>query len=111
MSYSTNAAGVSKYTAERHQRILQDLLQQPGNDICADCKSRAPRWSSWNLGIFICVQCASIHRKIGTHITKVKSVNLDAWSKEQIEVCACFPYILLYLYSNLWYLIVREDHW
>ncbi|KAG8692492.1 hypothetical protein FRC08_009738, partial [Ceratobasidium sp. 394] len=29
--------------------------------------------------------CASIHRKIGTHITKVKSVNLDAWSKEQIE--------------------------
>ncbi|KAG9082732.1 hypothetical protein FS749_006615, partial [Ceratobasidium sp. UAMH 11750] len=85
MSYSTNAAGVSKYTAERHQRILQELLQQPGNDVCADCKSRAPRWSSWNLGIFICVQCASIHRKIGTHITKVKSVNLDAWSKEQIE--------------------------
>ncbi|CAE6461160.1 unnamed protein product [Rhizoctonia solani] len=29
--------------------------------------------------------CASIHRKIGTHITKVKSVNLDAWSKEQVE--------------------------
>ncbi|KAH7337549.1 hypothetical protein B0J17DRAFT_573079 [Rhizoctonia solani] len=86
-SYSTNAAGVSKYTAERHQRILQDLLQQPGNDVCADCKSRAPRWSSWNLGIFICVQCASIHRKIGTHITKVKSVNLDAWTKEQVEVC------------------------
>ncbi|CAE6479578.1 unnamed protein product [Rhizoctonia solani] len=84
-SYATNAAGVSKYTAERHQRILQELLQQPGNDVCADCKSRAPRWSSWNLGIFICVQCASIHRKIGTHITKVKSVNLDAWTKEQVE--------------------------
>ncbi|CUA68709.1 UBA domain-containing protein 3 [Schizosaccharomyces pombe 972h-] [Rhizoctonia solani] len=31
------------------------------------------------------VQCASIHRKIGTHITKVKSVNLDAWTKEQVE--------------------------
>ncbi|KAJ1301173.1 hypothetical protein OPQ81_003584 [Rhizoctonia solani] len=84
-TYSTNAAGVNKYTAERHQRILQELLQQPGNDVCADCKSRAPRWSSWNLGIFICVQCASIHRKIGTHITKVKSVNLDAWTKEQVE--------------------------
>ncbi|QRW13265.1 GTPase activating protein for Arf protein [Ceratobasidium sp. AG-Ba] len=85
ISYSTNAAGVSKYTADRHQRILQDLLQLPGNDVCADCKSRAPRWSSWNLGIFICVHCASIHRKIGTHITKVKSVNLDAWTKEQLE--------------------------
>ncbi|CAE6515705.1 unnamed protein product [Rhizoctonia solani] len=84
-SYATNAAGVNKYTAERHQRILQELLQQPGNDVCADCKTRAPRWSSWNLGIFICVQCASIHRKIGTHVTKVKSVNLDAWTKEQVE--------------------------
>ncbi|KDN47621.1 hypothetical protein RSAG8_03411, partial [Rhizoctonia solani AG-8 WAC10335] len=84
-SYSTNAAGVNKYTAERHQRILQELVQLPGNEVCADCKSRAPRWSSWNLGIFICVQCASIHRKIGTHVTKVKSVNLDAWTKEQVE--------------------------
>ncbi|CAE6483950.1 unnamed protein product [Rhizoctonia solani] len=81
-SYSTNAAGVSKYTAERHQayEVLDEVV-----DVCADCKSRAPRWSSWNLGIFICVQCASIHRKIGTHITKVKSVNLDAWTKEQVE--------------------------
>lgn len=59
---------------------------QPGNDICADCKSRNPRWASHNLGIFICVNCASIHRKLGTHITKVKSITLDAWTKEQVEV-------------------------
>lgn len=58
---------------------------QPGNDICADCKSRNPRWASHNLGIFICVNCASIHRKLGTHITKVKSLTLDAWTKEQVE--------------------------
>ncbi|KZT52597.1 hypothetical protein CALCODRAFT_441337, partial [Calocera cornea HHB12733] len=38
---------------------------------CADCKARLPRWASWNLGIFLCVQCASVHRKIGTHVTKV----------------------------------------
>lgn len=59
---------------------------QPGNDICADCKSRNPRWASHNLGIFICVNCASIHRKLGTHITKVKSLTMDAWTKEQVEV-------------------------
>lgn len=58
---------------------------QPGNDICADCKSRNPRWASHNLGIFICVNCASIHRKLGTHITKVKSLTMDAWTKEQVE--------------------------
>lgn len=58
---------------------------QPGNDICADCKARNPRWASHNLGIFVCVNCASIHRKLGTHITKVKSLTLDAWTKEQVE--------------------------
>ncbi|THH04761.1 hypothetical protein EW145_g5286 [Phellinidium pouzarii] len=78
-------SGVSKIVTERNQRILIDLVAQPGNDACADCKSKAPRWASHNLGIFICVRCASIHRKIGTHVTKVKSLTLDSWSKEQVE--------------------------
>ncbi|KAI6132948.1 ArfGap-domain-containing protein [Pisolithus croceorrhizus] len=62
-----------------------ELVMKPGNDVCADCKARAPRWASFNIGIFICMNCASIHRKIGTHITKVKSLSLDEWSKEQVE--------------------------
>ncbi|KAJ3557286.1 hypothetical protein NP233_g11784 [Leucocoprinus birnbaumii] len=76
---------INKLAAERYQRILLELVAQPGNDICADCKARNPRWASFNLGIFICVACASIHRKIGTHITKVKSLTLDSWTKEQLE--------------------------
>ncbi|MBW0495483.1 hypothetical protein O181_035198 [Austropuccinia psidii MF-1] len=76
---------ISKATSQRHQRILLDLLKQAGNDICADCRTRNPRWASWNLGIFICVKCAGIHRKMGTHISKVKSLTLDSWTKEQIE--------------------------
>ncbi|KAI0824532.1 hypothetical protein BC628DRAFT_418888 [Trametes gibbosa] len=77
---------VNKITAERSQRTLLELVAQPGNDVCADCKSRNPRWASYNLGIFICVSCASIHRKMGTHISKVKSLTLDSWTKEQVEV-------------------------
>ncbi|KAH7910541.1 hypothetical protein BJ138DRAFT_1152658 [Hygrophoropsis aurantiaca] len=80
------SSGISKITAERNQRALLELVMKPGNDICADCKSRNPRWASFNLGIFVCVHCASIHRKLGTHITKVKSLTLDQWSKEQLEV-------------------------
>ncbi|KAI0330032.1 ArfGap-domain-containing protein [Cubamyces sp. BRFM 1775] len=76
---------VNKITAERNQRTLLELASQPGNDVCADCKTRNPRWASYNLGIFICVSCASIHRKMGTHISKVKSLTLDSWSKEQVE--------------------------
>ncbi|THV02174.1 ArfGap-domain-containing protein [Dendrothele bispora CBS 962.96] len=75
----------SKLVTEKNQKILLELAIKPGNDICADCKARNPRWASHNLGIFICVNCATIHRKIGTHITKVKSLTLDSWTKEQVE--------------------------
>ncbi|KLO15548.1 ArfGap-domain-containing protein [Schizopora paradoxa] len=78
-------SGVSKLAAERHQRQLEELLTQPGNDVCADCKSKSPRWASHNLGIFICMRCAGLHRKLGTHISKVKSLSLDSWTKEQVE--------------------------
>lgn len=46
-----------------------------------------PRWASWNLGIFLCIRCAGIHRNLGVHISKVKSVNLDTWTPEQVAVC------------------------
>ncbi|EST05321.2 Arf GTPase activating protein [Kalmanozyma brasiliensis GHG001] len=75
----------SKAAQERQQRVLIDLVRQPGNDVCADCKGRAPRWASWNLGIFICVQCAGVHRKMGVHISKVKSITLDTWTREQVD--------------------------
>lgn len=48
--------------------------------------SVGPRWASWNLGIFICIRCAGIHRNLGVHISRVKSVNLDQWTQEQIQV-------------------------
>ncbi|KAF9781327.1 ArfGap-domain-containing protein [Thelephora terrestris] len=81
-----SSQAISKVQVERNQRQLLALVSQPGNDICADCKTRHPRWASHNLGIFICVKCASIHRKIGTHITKVKSLTLDTWSKDQVDI-------------------------
>ncbi|KFW85619.1 Stromal membrane-associated protein 1, partial [Manacus vitellinus] len=45
-----------------------------------------PRWASWNTGVFICIRCAGIHRNLGVHISRVKSVNLDQWTPEQIQV-------------------------
>ncbi|CCF59971.1 hypothetical protein KAFR_0I01910 [Kazachstania africana CBS 2517] len=69
------------------KKALQALLREPGNQICADCKNQShPRWASWSLGVFICIKCAGIHRSLGTHISKVKSVDLDNWNEENLKM-------------------------
>jgi stromal membrane-associated protein len=30
-------------------------------------------------------RCSGIHRGMGTHISKVKSVDLDSWTDEQLQ--------------------------
>uniref|UniRef100_UPI00398E7517 stromal membrane-associated protein 1 isoform X2 n=1 Tax=Pristiophorus japonicus TaxID=55135 RepID=UPI00398E7517 len=70
---------------EQHQAILSKLLREEDNKYCADCEAKGPRWASWNLGVFICIRCAGIHRNLGVHISRVKSVNLDQWTPEQIQ--------------------------
>ncbi|KAG9547755.1 hypothetical protein KCU77_g20690, partial [Aureobasidium melanogenum] len=76
---------VSKRQQARNERMLQDLLKVPGNDRCADCAAKNPAWSSWSLGIFLCMSCAALHRKMGTHISKVKSLSMDSWSPDQVD--------------------------
>lgn len=44
-----------------------------------------PDWASYNLGIFICMRCASIHRGMGAHISKVKHLKLDRWEDSQVQ--------------------------
>ncbi|KAK5853599.1 hypothetical protein PBY51_014740 [Eleginops maclovinus] len=70
---------------EQHQVILSQLLREEENKHCADCEAKGPRWASWNLGVFMCIRCAGIHRNLGVHISRVKSVNLDQWTPEQIQ--------------------------
>ncbi|KLU88675.1 hypothetical protein MAPG_07660 [Magnaporthiopsis poae ATCC 64411] len=72
----------SKRAAARNEKILQDLVQ---GQTCADCQARNPAWASWSLGVFLCMRCAAIHRKLGTHISKVKSLSMDSWSNEQVD--------------------------
>jgi stromal membrane-associated protein len=70
----------------KEQKILVELLKLPENKECADCGAKGPRWASSNLGVFICIKSSGIHRSLGTHISKVKSVSLDKWTPEQVRV-------------------------
>ncbi|PPJ53347.1 hypothetical protein CBER1_00946 [Cercospora berteroae] len=80
---SRRTAGPDK--AEQNRATLKQLVKLESNKSCADCKrNKHPRWASWNLGIFICIRCSGIHRGMGTHISRVKSVDLDSWTDEQM---------------------------
>ncbi|XP_013191869.1 stromal membrane-associated protein 1 [Amyelois transitella] len=74
----------AKQIQDRCQNVLMLMLKDEDNKYCVDCDAKGPRWASWNLGIFLCIRCAGIHRNLGVHISKVKSVNLDSWTPEQV---------------------------
>jgi len=67
-------------------QAMRDLSKLPENCRCADCDARDPDWASINLGIFICIKCAGIHRNLGVHHSKVRSIELDTncWDEEMI---------------------------
>ncbi|KAM6946076.1 arf-GAP with coiled-coil, ANK repeat and PH domain-containing protein 2 [Aplochiton taeniatus] len=61
-------------------------LQGPGNQRCCDCGEEEPRWASVNLGITMCIECSGIHRSLGVHLSKVRSLTLDSWDAEQLKL-------------------------
>jgi len=71
--------------ATNSRKILHQLQKLPSNRNCAECGSRQPTWASTNLGVFVCIRCSSVHRSMGTHISKVKSITLDSWMMNMVK--------------------------
>ncbi|XP_048450623.1 arf-GAP with coiled-coil, ANK repeat and PH domain-containing protein 2-like [Rhincodon typus] len=71
------------------QRVLEQSLRVAGNQRCCDCGKADPRWASINLGITLCIECSGIHRGLGVHQSKVRSLTLDTWEPELLKLlCA-----------------------
>lgn len=67
---------------ENPDKLLQNIRDNDqGNTWCADCGSTSKvEWVSINLAIILCIECSGIHRSLGTHISKVRSLTLDITS-------------------------------
>lgn len=66
--------------------LLQSICDLPANMLCADCGQPGTQWVSINLGLFLCILCAGVHRSLGTHISKVKSVSMDEWKPVEVRL-------------------------
>ncbi|GLI80491.1 hypothetical protein PoHVEF18_008846 [Penicillium ochrochloron] len=105
-STNTTTSGVSRRTTvgarpsyvrndsntyeENPSRLLQVVREaDEGNNWCADCGSSSKvEWVSINLGIILCIECSGIHRSLGTHISKIRSLTLDvhSFSNDIVEI-------------------------
>ncbi|XP_075447700.1 arf-GAP with GTPase, ANK repeat and PH domain-containing protein 2 isoform X3 [Ascaphus truei] len=61
---------------------IQAIRNARGNSFCVDCEASNPTWASLNLGALICIECSGIHRNLGTHLSRVRSLDLDDWPLE-----------------------------
>ncbi|KAH0560016.1 hypothetical protein GP486_003461 [Trichoglossum hirsutum] len=78
-AYIRNTSSSFEDDPERLLQIVREADQ--GNCWCADCGSGLKaEWVSINLGIVLCIECSGIHRSLGTHISKVRSLTLDTTS-------------------------------
>uniref|UniRef100_A0A672NI14 Arf-GAP with coiled-coil, ANK repeat and PH domain-containing protein n=1 Tax=Sinocyclocheilus grahami TaxID=75366 RepID=A0A672NI14_SINGR len=98
---SIDSANEPRERSGRGESILQRILCLPGNQQCCDCGQAEPRWASINLGILLCIECSGIHRSLGVHCSKVRSLTLDSWEPELLKLmCELGNSIINHIYEG-----------
>ncbi|XP_073469845.1 arf-GAP with GTPase, ANK repeat and PH domain-containing protein 2 isoform X3 [Aquarana catesbeiana] len=78
---------------------IQAIRNAKGNNFCVDCNAPNPTWASLNLGALICIECSGIHRNLGTHLSRVRSLDLDDWP---LELTLVLTYIGNEMANSIW---------
>jgi len=67
---------------KRNERILRELIQQPGNRRCMDCTAKGTVAAVINFGTFVCQTCSGIHREFGH---RIKMISMATFKQEEID--------------------------
>uniref|UniRef100_A0A8C2Z0W6 Arf-GAP with coiled-coil, ANK repeat and PH domain-containing protein n=1 Tax=Cyclopterus lumpus TaxID=8103 RepID=A0A8C2Z0W6_CYCLU len=103
---SIDSASEPRERADRGVRgglesLLQRVQSLPGNELCCDCGQAAPCWASINLGVLLCIECSGIHRSLGVHCSKVRSLTLDSWEPELLKLmCELGNTVINHIYEG-----------
>ena len=65
---------------------LLPIVQIESNQICNDCGKNNPHWCSITNAVFICPACVRTHKKFNKKISTIKSLEVDDWSKDEINL-------------------------
>ena len=65
------------------QKLLK--LRKDDNNKCADCNTLGTIYIDIKLGCWLCTRCASFHRKLGTDISRIKSISFDTFKDSDVN--------------------------
>lgn len=83
----TDDKPTEKHEEENRKMSFRGKIKSlPGNEKCADCKRDDPTWACINFGTTVCIACSGVHRSMGVHLSKVRSLTLDKWEPETVKV-------------------------
>ena len=68
---------------------FDELLKDPDNQRCFDCNKQPTQWASCNNAVYLCIECSGNHRSYGVNVSYVRSLTLDHWNDNQIEIMKC----------------------